>query len=158
MNRIYRRIFICSLVFSLVVCMYTRHQDGPNFRFLNSKLLYSLPLEFNDGRNSIEFQTCLLSTSQVVEILKKYPEECPESGQNSEPPKYAVITFKDRDGRSFGKFKVYFSCFGYPLVLDMDLTSRMNNPYNQILPIPYHSYGNEEPCKVNIRWKNLWGM
>lgn len=156
MNKPYRKLFKWSLLFYLAVTIFTRFYDNPGFDPF-SRALYSLPLEFNDGRDSIQFQTHFLSKNQVAEFLKT-PEQNPAGFEiGKDHPEYLLLSLDDRSGYHFGYLKVYFSCFAHPITLYFHSASHMNKPINFILPLPPQKE-QLRPCKVNLRWKNFWGQ
>jgi len=152
MNRLYRRIFVGSLFFYIMVITFIRYIDCPEFTDPSLITLYSLPLEFMSGQESVKLQTCVLSASQVAEYLRNNPEDCSNFVQDGNQPEYVVIKYQGR--RHFGDLKVYFSCFPHPIIIHISLVNSMGTPCNLILPLPFHS--EKEPCKVSIRWKNFW--
>lgn len=153
MNNLCRKVFQYSLLSYFAITMYTRFVDGSGFDIF-FRIFYSLPLEFNDGRNSVQFQTYFLSQAQTAEFLNTNPDNCDRFKQGTDHPQYLILRYKDTCGRNFGDLKVYFPHFQHPLIVHINPTSRMGEPVNLVLPLPYQC--EKSPCEVNLHWKYFW--
>lgn len=152
MNKKYKKIFIRALLFYITVVMYTRFVEAP-FRDPISAAFYSLPLEFLDGKKSVEIETYCLSASKIAEFLEKDPQDC-SCFEDKIHPEYLILRYKRKGYHHFGDLKVYFSSFSRPILTHISLLNNLDNHTDLIVPIPYQR--DKQPCKTSTHWKNFW--
>ena len=134
---------------------------------LVTRILYSFPWNAlnMEKKDSISTQIGVLSSSEIVTLLKTNPDTFPHmqegmnlSEKNIINPQggHLVLRFKAKYYSSYFDIKYYLSCFPYSINLDMSLVNPTKNYYNIILPYPRFLEQNpKEPCAVFLRWKRF---
>ncbi len=156
MNQYLKRLFIFSLIFYFCVTMYTRFVDSAYSDFW-SRLFFSPPLDFLEGKDNVDVQVCTLSASQVAQFLRTNPDHCTRSSEDCFSQDYVVIRLK-HDTTVFGDIKCYFSCFPFPLVSHVYLSGAAENYLNLIYPFPAVTENEDsKKCDILMRWNNYGG-
>lgn len=127
-----------------------------------------LPASLFEGEQHRQIQLCVLSQNDVVELLKKNPDNFGSCQLGTRLDinnpsllngDYLVIRYKNTYSRSQeGDVKCYISCFRNPLVEYIRAPGGMTEYSNIILPFPAQETESQKACHISVRWKNSWGF
>ena len=111
-----------------------------------------------EGKDTVDIQICTLSNREVVQLLKKNPDDCIQSSDDPSSKEYVVLRLKNKGVTVFGGVKCYFSCFPFPLVSRVHLSGRAEEYSNLIYPFPALTKDETtKKCDISMRWKNIGG-
>lgn len=167
-TRIWKKVFLYSLLVYMLSTFYTRFVEFDYLRFSILKIINSLPLDFIyvESQDSIDTQIGVLSSLEIAELLKTNPQQfsgCYDGSKHTFSPgtalkdKYVVIRFKNFDRTSWGVIKCYFSNLTYP-ISSFVFIPRTSAYYNIVFPYPANiEKYSEDSETIYLRWKNSWG-